>query len=46
MQSSSVIESSAKVSLKMHEEGIDPQNRSDTSDITRREVLVTLGVLG
>jgi eukaryotic-like serine/threonine-protein kinase len=30
----------------MHEEGIDPQNRSDTSDITRREVLVTVGVLG
>ena len=30
----------------MHEESIDPQNRSDASDITRREVLITLGVLG
>ena len=40
-----MIESYAKVSFAMHEEGIDPQNRSDTSDITRREVLVTVGVL-
>src|SRR5215813_1370990 len=30
----------------MREEGIDPKDRADTSDITRREVLVTLGVLG
>jgi len=30
----------------MHEESTDPQDRSDASDITRREVLITLGVLG
>ena len=30
----------------MREEGIDPKDRPDTSDITRREVLVTLGILG
>src|SRR5262245_19015520 len=41
-----VIKSSAKGSFAMREEGIDPKDRPDTSDIPRREVLVTLGVLG
>ena len=30
----------------MQEERIDPRDRSDSSDITRREVLTTLGLLG
>jgi len=30
----------------LQEEGIDPRDHSDSSDISRREVLTTLGVLG